>query len=77
MKLGYLYNKTEEEVKKDISKGVEVYQGIEINSLLNSINICEALFENDPNKVLAELKKQILIYQGKIEVQNEEDPKKN
>jgi hypothetical protein len=63
---GYLYQKTEKEVKKDIENKIIVSAGVDVNSILETITINEINFSNDPALVLAELKKECMIILGKV-----------
>ena len=67
MKYGYLYEKEEKEVKKDIEKGIEVYGGVDINSLLDTINLLEINNPSNPEITLSLIKKECMIYLGKLE----------
>jgi len=72
METGYIYQKTEEEIKKDVKEGKNIYVGVYVNSLMDTINLLEAN-NLTPSQVVAELKKEILYHQGKIEVKDEKE----
>jgi hypothetical protein len=72
MQIGYLYQKNEKEVQKDIEKGAEVTIGIDCNSLLDKINILEIENISRTDIVVALLKQELMEILGKIIVQREE-----
>lgn len=72
MKTGYLYNKTDEELQKDIKNGAEVSIGIDAHNLIDVITIKEIVNNNDANKVLAQLKQDLLVIIGKLTLNKQE-----
>lgn len=77
MKISYLYEKDEKEVKKDLEKGIEVELGVGLNSLYDEINIYEINHPSNPEIVVALLKQNIMILLGKIEQEKDENKTKN
>jgi len=76
MKYGYIYEKDIKEIEKDIKKGESLYEGIYLVSLLSFIDILDIKHNRDSNKVLSELKKEILIASGKIEEKSKNEKSK-
>ena len=69
MRIGYIYyDKKEEEVKKDLSKGIEVNLGVDLVSLLDTINLQEINNAGNPSVVLALLKQEVMTLLGKIQI---------
>jgi hypothetical protein len=66
MKTGYLYEKTEEELKKDIKNNINVTLGIEVTSLLDTINFYEIKHNGESTQVLINLKYDLMLLLGKI-----------
>lgn len=77
MKIGYLYQKDEKEVKKDLEKDIEVEVGISLSSLYDEINIYEINHPSNPEIVVALLKQNIMLILGKIEQEKDENKTKN
>ena len=77
MKQGYLYQKNESELKKDLSKNIEVTKGVDLSSILDTINIHEINYAGKPEVVLSLIKQEVMLYLDKItikeEVKNEKD----
>lgn len=72
MKTGYLYHKTDKEIESDIKKNISITLGIDINSLLDTINFYEIKHNGDYQSTLINLKQDIMILLGKI-TENKED----
>jgi hypothetical protein len=65
---GYLYNKTNDEIKQDIKKGAVVSVGIDLNSLLDTILLNEINSRNDSALTIALLKQEVLFLMDKLEL---------
>jgi len=71
MIVGQLYQKTEEEIKKDVVKGIIVSEGVDASSILDTINLHEINNAGKPEIVIALLKQEIMIILGKVTVDEE------
>lgn len=69
MREGYIYNKTDAEVKSDVAKGLTVRKGVEVSSLLDSIIVREINFSGQPETVLASLKQDLMVLLGKMKIE--------
>jgi len=71
MRVGNVYfNKDEKGLKKDLEYGYEIMRGVSIRELLDRITIIETQTIN-PSEILANLKAELLIGAGIIEVKDE------
>ena len=72
MEQGYLYRKTEEEIKKDVKEGKEVKAGVSCESILDTINIYEINNAGKPEMVISLLKQEVMIMLGKVTTQEKQ-----
>ena len=77
MIVGYLYKKTEAEVKKEVEKGVEVVMGVDVSSIIDTINLHEINNVGHPDIVLALLKQECMLILGKIKVEENKESGKD
>lgn len=72
---GYLYQKSEEELKKDITKGLNISTGVDVNSIMDTIIIHEINNPGKPEMVISLLKHEIMILLEKVTIEEEEQTK--
>jgi len=72
MKQGYLYEKTEAELDNDIRTGAKVVIGVDANNVLDTITTYEIMNENNANKVIAQIKQDLMVIVGKITINKKE-----
>lgn len=68
MKVGYLYQKDEKEVKKDVEKNIDVSLGCDVGSIMDTIILHEINNPGNPNIVISLLKKELMLILGKAEI---------
>ena len=66
MKTGYLYNKTKDEIIEDSNNGIDITLGVDVYNIIDTITYFEIISNNDSNKTLALLKKELFTIMGKI-----------
>lgn len=76
MKFGYIYNKTEKQLKQDLEKGEDISLGVDVNSLLETMQVYETISNNDFNTAYAQIKKDLLVHIGRLTIKKDEDNKK-